>query len=127
MIAADIPHPEEEGGYLLTFPFPSDDGDDDHDTPSNSSCAQHTSCTDCVDFYEADNSDGCLWCRVPATGIADSKTNAENSGSEGGGGGGICLPRSEAQDRCEIGELQVRHSRAVYDIGVLRVTFGTVR
>lgn len=48
-----------------------------------------TSCTQCIDWAT-----GCLWCSVPK----DSP----------GFGRGVCLPRLQAQDSCEIGELQVR-------------------
>lgn len=67
-------------------------GDDDG-AGGNSTCAQWTTCSPCLDFFDDDGS-GCLWCNVP----------------KGGGAEGLCLPRLRAQDRCEIGELQVKHS-----------------
>lgn len=68
-------------------------GDDDG-AGGNSTCAQWTTCSPCLDFFDDDDGSGCLWCNVP----------------KGGGAEGLCLPRLRAQDRCEIGELQVKHS-----------------
>ncbi|CAN0188052.1 unnamed protein product [Pylaiella littoralis] len=63
-------------------------GDDSSSSPSdNSTCSLMSSCTQCIDWAT-----GCLWCSVPK----DSP----------GFGRGVCLPRLQAQDSCEIGELQ---------------------
>lgn len=56
----------------------------------NSTCQQMTHCSTCVDLLTSEGS-GCVWC------------NAE----EGRTADGICLPRSSAQQRCTIEELQV--------------------
>ena len=76
----------DAGDYYSSY------GDDDG-AGGNSTCAQWTTCSPCLDFFDDDGS-GCLWCNVP----------------KGGGAEGLCLPRLRAQDRCEIGELQVKHS-----------------
>lgn len=67
---------------------------DDDGTGGNSSCAQWTTCSPCLEFFREDDGSGCLWCNVP----------------KGGGAEGLCLPRLRAQDSCEIGELQVKYS-----------------
>lgn len=97
-------HHADEEEYLYMPTVSSDDEDDDGDHGTNSTCAQYTSCTDCLDFYDREAGEGCLWCRVP---VSDD-TNIGPVESGGGNGGGLCLQRSKAQNRCEIGELQVR-------------------
>ena len=72
--------------------------DDADGVRGNSSCAQWTKCSPCIDFYGDDDRSGCLWCNVP----------------KGGGAEGLCLPRQSAQDSCEIGELQVKYSRLAF-------------
>lgn len=62
------------------------------DDGGNSTCAQWTACSPCIDFFESEDDSGCLWCNKPKSGRGD----------------GLCVPRSSAQNSCEIGELQVK-------------------
>lgn len=86
-----------EGGDHNHQFYDDSDARDDDGQGGNSTCAQWTKCAPCLDYFGGDDGEGCLWCNVPKTGGVD----------------GLCLPRSRAQDSCEIGELQVR-SRSVF-------------
>lgn len=92
------------------YHFPYHDSDD---RIGNSTCGQWTSCTDCLDFFGGEDDSGCLWCNVP----------------KGGGSDGLCVPRSIAQDSCEIGELQVGQGPstvfpvATFNFSLLAVVF----
>lgn len=55
----------------------------------NSSCSQWTTCSPCVDSYSGDD-ERCLWCKVPKD-----------------GGDAMCVVQSEAQEQCELVELEV--------------------
>lgn len=84
------------------------DGDDGSSSQSdNSTCSLMTSCTQCIDWAT-----GCLWCSVPK----DSP----------GFGRGVCLPRLQAQDSCEIGELQVKAAALVHSLFFLFVLLSIV-